>query len=96
MSTYAELVTLNKKDFTVEFMRIINNKNLKNSYAIYTNLHVDYGIVDRLLNHYSGTKRSEFNKKIKFFSSLLGRKIKLVRTDNDENYTRLIYTIRQN
>lgn len=91
--SYSDRVLENKATLKVEFFKIIDNKTLKTTYSIFTNLHVDLGIVDTMLKHLHTEKKSEYNKRMRFFKTRIGGSLKLTRIENDANYTRLIYTI---
>ena len=93
MLNYDDLLIQHKDSLQVEFIHAIDDSTLIQSYSIYTNLHVDYGITEKRYNHWSGTKKSEFNKLTAKFKKLTGRKVKLYRTDNSLGYTRLIYKL---
>ena len=89
--TYAELVSKNKDSLIIECFKVIHNQTLAQTYSIYTNLHCDYGISDTMLNSLYTPSKSKFRKRLAEFKKLTGFKIKLVRTDNDSFYTRIIY-----
>lgn len=91
MTTYTDLVMSKKDLLVVKVIKVIDNNTMKTTYAIYTNLHMDYGICKELMNSFSGTSKKKFNKELQFYMKLTGRKAKLSKTDNDENRTRLIY-----
>ena len=92
MATYKDLLIKHKERLKVKIIISINNETMTKSYSLYTNMHCDWGVVDEYLNHLYTSKKSVFNKDLQLFRSVLGRKPKLTATDNDESYTRLIYT----
>lgn len=91
--TYQDLVRLHKDKIRLKFLVVIDNNTLRKSYAVYTNLHCDYGLVGEMLNHYHGNKKSKFRERCNFYKKTTGRRWKLVGTDNDTNYTRLVYSL---
>ena len=91
--TYAELIANNKDNLIIDCSVIIENNNLRKSYSIYTNLHCDYGISEKMLLNFYSYSKSKFRKRIAEFKKMTGFKIKLDRTNNSENYTRLIYKL---
>ena len=92
MSTYKDLLIKHKERLKVKIIISIDNETMTKSYSIYTNMHCDWGIVDEDLGHLYTNKKSIFNKELQVFRSVLRKKPKLTMTDNDESYTRLIYT----
>lgn len=93
MKTYNQIIIDNKENIIVECMTIINNNTLVSHYSIYTNLHVDYGIVDDCLNHWHGSSKKEFRKRVSEFKKLTCKRLKLYKVNNDSTYTRLIYRL---
>lgn len=92
MGTYKDLLVKYKERLKVKIIICINNETMMKSYSIYVNMHCDWGIVDEYLRHLSTNQKSVFNKDLQVFRSVIGKKPKLTATDNDESYTRLIYT----
>lgn len=92
MATYKDLLVKYKERLKVKIIISINNENMTKSYSLYTNMHCDWGVVDEYLRHRSTTKKAVFNKDLQVFRSVIRKKPKLTATDNDESYTRLIYT----
>lgn len=92
MSSYKDLLVKYKERLKVKIIISINNETMMKSYSVYTNLHRDWGIVDEYLNHLYTSKKSVFNKDLQVFISVLRKKPRLSGTDNDESYTRLVYT----
>lgn len=66
MKTYFNLVEENKDKIYIEFYKIIDDKTLKISYSIFTNLHCEFGIRDQTMKHWHGYKKSQYNKQIQF------------------------------
>lgn len=91
MATYTDLVISKKDLLVIKAIKVIDNKTMKTTYAIYTNLHIDYGICKEMMNSFYGTSKKKFNKELQLYMKLTGRKAKLSKTDNDINHTRLIY-----
>lgn len=91
--TYAELIIANKEKILIEFKKIIDNKTLESTYIISTNLHCDFGICDTMMKSFCSSSKSRFNKRIAEFKKLTGFKPRLVKTDNDAIYTRLVYKL---
>lgn len=89
--TYAELIVKNRDRLIIECFKIIHNETLTQTYSIYTNLDCDYGISPTLLSSLFTHKKSKFRKRLAELRKLTGFKIKLVRVNNDNSYTRLIY-----
>ena len=92
MATYKDLLIKHKERLQVKIIISIDNETMIKSYRIYFNMHCDWGIVDDYLRHLSTKKKSVFNKDLQVFRSVLGKKPRLIETNNDKTYTRLIYT----
>lgn len=92
-TTYNELVKANKDNIIIEYKIIIDNSTLKYFYSISTNLHCDFGICDEMMNCFSSASKSKFNRQMSEYKRLSGLKSKLVKTENDDRYTRLVYRI---
>ena len=90
---YTDLIATNKDKLLVEFWVIIDNATLKRQYRIFTNLHCDYGIREYMLCAGDFTSKSKFNRRIAEYRQWTGFKMQLSRTNNDVNYTRLIYKL---
>ena len=93
MKTYFDLVEENKDNVYVEFYKIIDDKTLKVSYSIFVNLHCGFGICDKMMKHWHGYKKSQYNKQIQFFRKATNNNLKLVRIENSSGFTRLVYAI---
>ena len=94
MGMYFDLVKKNKDNIVIEFKRVINDKTLKVSYIINTNLRMDYGLdtTGNLYNAFHTTSKRKFNKRIAEYKQATGRKPRLTGTDNSLGFTRLVYT----
>jgi len=93
MPTYADLIVLNKDTLKVEVILSIDNLTLIRSWGFYSNLHVDWGICDKLLRGISTRSRRKARRKMQMYKSCTGKKFKLARTDNCPNYTRLVFKL---
>jgi len=93
MTTYFDLVVKNKDHIKVEVIKIINNKTMFITWSFSCNLHCDYGIRAELMTCLYTERKSKVNKHIQLYQKATGRKFKLTKTNNDANYTRLIYSI---
>lgn len=93
MSAYHNIVQANKDHLIVDCYHIINDDTLVQSYAIYTNLHVDRGIVPNSLCHWRGTSKRMFRLKVDEFKRITSKQCKLYTTANSLGYTRLIYRL---
>lgn len=91
---YWELVAANKDRIVVEYKRCINDETLLSSYSFSTNLHCDFGICDKQMRSEFLTKKRKFNKLVQQYQKATGKKFKLVRTENDLGYTRLVYSLK--
>lgn len=94
ISEYEKLLLIYKDSLKVKVIKVINNKTLLTTYSIYTNLHMDFGIVDKELSHFHSSSKSKFNRELLKFRRLYSKNPVLVGTDNDEYYTRLIYNFK--
>jgi len=86
------------KAFKFQFCIVIDNKTMQESVFFSTNYHFDYGISDnsrsanKLYNmHVNKKQLKQIIHEIR--KGLNRQKPKLIATDNDINYTRLIYAI---
>jgi hypothetical protein len=93
MSDYQNIVKANKEHIIVDCYHIINDGTLIQSYAIYTNLHVDRGIVPDSLCHWRGISKRMFRLKVNEFKRITGKRCKLYKTVNSLGYTRLVYRL---
>ena len=95
MTTYDELVLKNKDSMIVELIYSIADKTMAESYAIYTNLHTDFGcsVDGRMYCHWRGTSKKAARRLMAKFKNLLHGRIMLARTDNGTGYTRLVYRV---
>lgn len=91
--TYEELVIKNREKLKIEIIFSIDNKTLRQSCGIYTNLHCDFGISETMFNAFYSSSKNKIRKQIAFYKKLTGYKMKLTRTNNSPSYTRLIYTM---
>lgn len=91
--TYSELLNKYQDQVLIKCMVIIDNRSMVKTYSIYTNLHVGFGICTEMMNALYTAKKGKYNKTVGLYKKALGRKIRLTSTDNDANYTRLIYTL---
>lgn len=89
---YVELLKNNRKGLVVSVTKVINNKTLDVSYFYGTNFHVDFGICDEIFRVSIGRSKRKFNKQVRIFKEGTGKNLRLSATNNDANYTRLIYT----
>ena len=93
--TYDELVLKNRDSMLVELIHSINDETMAESYAIYTNLHIDFGCNadGKLYRHWGGTSKKAAMRRMAKFKTLLQGRIRLARTDNSLGYTRIIYRV---
>lgn len=88
---YSDLVRSNASKAEFYFIKIIDNKTLQVHYSILTNLHLDYGVCDNLFSHFRGSSWRKYRKRVQEIKQAGNYKVKLFKTDNDANYTRLVY-----
>ena len=91
--TYAELIIKNREKLKIEIIFAIDDKTLRQSCSIYTNLHCDFGISEAMFNSFYSSSKNKIRKRIAFYKKLTGYKMKLTKTDNSLGRTRLIYTM---
>jgi len=91
---YIDIIKENEDLIVFEFMTIIDNKTMGITYSICTNFHLDYGICDsELFTHYHGTSKREYRKRLQAYKKAGNLKLKLYRTNNDEERTRIVYRL---
>ena len=93
MTDYQAFCEQNKDRVTFQLMRCIDDKTMRESYVIETNVLCDgnnyYISSHTVFVHY---KRRDFRRRVAMLSKLFGRKPRLVATNNGLGHTRLIYT----
>lgn len=90
---YLTFCDQNKDKVKFELMRIINNRTLHEHRSIQSNVMCDglnYYIANEMVS--LPFRRSDFRRRVNSLTLIFGRKPKLVRTDNDASFTRLIYS----
>lgn len=93
--TYAEIVRKNADKAEYYFMKIIDNSTLQIAYSVLTNLHLDHGVCSELFSHYHGASKRQYRKIFHKVKNAGNFKVKLHKTDNDANYTRIIWRLAQ-
>lgn len=90
---YYELVEQFKGKVDFKFMVVINNETLKKRYHILSNLYCD---PPRIAHEWLSTGNytaKQYRVEISILKKLLNKKLKLVATENDMYYTRLVYKL---
>ena len=89
--SYISTVIQFKDKVDFKFMVVIDNKTLKTTYSILSNLYCDPPrITDEWLNTGTYTKK-QYRKQISMLKKALNKSIVLHSTANDKYYTRLVY-----
>lgn len=92
MTDYQAFCEQNKDRVTFQLMRCIDDKTMRESYVIETNVRCDgnnyYIAKEPVRVHF---KRRDFRRRVAMLSNLFGRKPRLTKTSNSLGYTRLIY-----
>lgn len=91
--TYDEVVRKNADKAEYYFMQIIDNSTLQITYSVLTNLHIDRGICLELFSIYHGTSKRQYRKIFNKVKNAGNFKVRLHKTNNDENYTRIIWKL---
>ena len=89
--TYYDLIKKHKDNIDFKFMIVIDNKTMRKTYYILSNLFCD---PDYIVNGWLSTGNynyKQYRAKISKLKKVLNKKVILHSTQNDEKHTRLIY-----